>query len=395
MSRKEFGYRGKYIVGIFPEDPGIGHIRGRRGIRRTLCSRKEVRDMEPHAAAEYIARLHAAKQYEIRRAQIDERLAIDKKKAQNRAATFSLASSEWLGVVKASNSAKTYILYRSTINLYLKTIGDHKLKYFDRSYNVRFLNTLAEQKSKRPPFSIISNATQNMHTRHLQNFISWAYDWEYLTKPIRIKKAKLVKKDMKTFTIEEVNALQAHLKSKYYEKNNPRLTRLNKNLYRAFMLARHTLVRSGHLWALKLNNIDLEHKLIYFTENAALNWKPKGMKWPNKPINRTLMTFLKEDLKGRNELEQYYLDKGDGRPWYLNHSNISKPLRAACNELGLSKQIKPFHWGIRATFITYLLNEGVPPQEVQQLADHSDISTTMGYYNTRASSQKNAVDMLG
>lgn len=36
--------------------------------------------------------------------------------------------------------------------------------------------------------------------------------------------------------------------------------------------------------------------------------------------------------------------------------------------------------GIRATFITMALDDGVPPAQVQKLVGHSDISITMGYY---------------
>ncbi len=159
-------------------------------------------------------------------------------------------------------------------------------------------------------------------------------------------------------------------------------------------MARHTLLRVGHIWSLKLDCIDLEHEQIRIRENIELDWKPKGMKWPNKHINETLMKFLKDDLANRDPSERYFLDKGNGRPWYANHENLSKPMREACNELGLPQSVKPFHWGIRATYITWLLNEGVDPVKVQHLADHSDLSTTMKYFNTRHSNQKSAADFL-
>ena len=231
--------------------------------------------------------------------------------------------------------------------------------------------------------------------RQLQNFLNWAYDNEYLDKQFHLKKSKVPQKEMETFTQDEVDSLAKYLEEKFNEEADPRITRQNKNLFRAFMLARHTLVRVGHIWALKLENININKGFIHIKENEELGWKPKGMKWPNKPINKTLMNFLKEDLANRDESERYFLDKGNGKPWHSTSANLSKPMRAACNELGLSKSVKPFHWGIRATYITWLLNEGVPPVQVQHLADHSDLATTMKYFNTKKSSQKSAVDLLG
>lgn len=69
---------------------------------------------------------------------------------------------------------------------------------------------------------------------------------------------------------------------------------------------------------------------------------------------------------------------------------MSKQVQAC----GLPDGVKPFHWGMRAAMITWLLNDGESPQKVQQLADHADIQTTMRYYNTREASQRSAVERL-
>jgi site-specific recombinase XerD len=66
----------------------------------------------------------------------------------------------------------------------------------------------------------------------------------------------------------------------------------------------------------------------------------------------------------------------------------------ACKAADLAEGVKPFHWGMRAALITYLLNNGETQQKVPQLADHADIQTTMKYYNTREASQRDAVARL-
>jgi integrase len=105
-----------------------------------------------------------------------------------------------------------------------------------------------------------------------------------------------------------------------------------RNLYRSFMLATNCLMRVGAIYALPLDAIDLEARVIRVRDVPELGWKNKGSKWPNKPISQRLYEFLKEDLANR------------------------------------------------------LLNDGESPQKVQQLADHADIQTTMRYYNTREAS---------
>lgn len=57
--------------------------------------------------------------------------------------------------------------------------------------------------------------------------------------------------------------------------------------------------------------------------------------------------------------------------------NFNKPWQRICRAAGVEN--KTFH-GLRATCITFWLQAGVPVQEVQILAGHSDVETTMKYY---------------
>ena len=394
MARKNYISRGDSILGVYPEDFERGHIPGRRGTRRVLCKKSELKFVPEAEQHSFLNDLYNKKEFELRREALDDQLKIDDQKRKRKTASFSEAAKIWLEEVAQIQSPKTHKTYKNSITIYKDSVGDHRLSEFDRAKNIKFFTALTLHPGKTKD-STIGPDTQNQHMRQLQNFLNWAYDNEYIEKRFNLKKAKVPQKDMETFTPDEVQRLADYLEEKFNEKTDPRLTRLNKNLFRAFMLARHTLVRVGHIWSLKIENIDLEAGFIRFTENEELEWKPKGMKWPNKPINKSLMKFLKEDFANRDPSERYFLDKGNGNPWHATSNNMSKLMRAACNELGLSKKVKPFHWGIRATYITWLLNEGVPPVQVQHLADHSDLTTTMKYFNTRKSSQQSAVDLLG
>ncbi len=394
MSRQKVTLRGDAIIGIYPNDFDTGHVTGDPGKRVTLCRKAKFKHMPKEEFQEYVLQLYYCKEHELKQAFYNQRNEINKKKTAKKKATFKDTSKIWLAEVKATLRNKTYKTYSLTMYLYLEYVGNHRLNDFDRDCNIKFFTFLSEYKSNKKPCKPVSKDTQNSHMRQLQNFLNWSYDNEYIDKRFYLKKQKKVIKDIHTFSPEEVDKLANYIKNQALKNIDPRMNKMNKNLMRAYMIARHTLVRKGSIWALKLEWIDLDRGFIYFQSNPDLEWESKGMKWPNKPINATLRKFLEEDLKNRSPNEKYYVDNGRGGPWYSDVDNMTKPMRMACDAVNLPKQVKPFHWGVRGTHITWLLNQGVKPVEVQQLADHSDLATTMGYFDTRRSSQANAAKML-
>ncbi len=394
MARKRLKERGNSIIGIYPIDFERGHVADHPGKRVTLCKKSDLAHLTKEQTSTKINDLYLAKEYELKKAFYDERLGVEAKKKDKKKSTFKEASKVWLKEVESTLSKKSHKTYSLTMVLYLDHIGNHRLNDFDREYNIKFFSFLAKYKSNKKPHNVISKDTQNAHMRQLQNFLNWSYDNEYIDKRFYLKKAKKANKDIHTFTPQEVDKLAKYIQAQANTNIDPRLNKMNKNLMRAYMMARHTLVRKGSIWALKLEWIDLERGFIYFQSNPELDWESKGMKWPNKPINKTLRKFLEQDLKNRKPHEKYYVDNGRGGPWYSDVNNMTKPMRMACDAVALPKIVKPFHWGVRGTHITWLLNQGVPPVEVQHLADHSDLATTMGYFDTRKASQANAVKML-
>lgn len=394
MARKSITTRGNSIVGIYPEDFERGHVPGRRGIRRVLCQKSEVAHLSDEEKATYLNDLYYSTEHQIRKEQLDEAFNKEKRKKSKKASDFSEVSKKWLTEVKSTKSSKTWKAYKNTIDLYTTLVKNHRMSEFDREKNMDFFTQLqgvTSHISGKP----ITSATQNMHMRQLQNFLNWAYDNEYIEKQFNLKKAKIPQKEMETFSMDQVDTLAEFLEQQSLQDAGKRNPMRYKNLWLAYFMARHTLLRIGHIWSLKLENIDLDRGFIRITANDELGWHPKGLKWPNKPINKTLKKFLKEDLESRPPEHRYYLDNGKGQPWVKEVSVISKNMRMVCDELELPQSVKPFHWGIRATFITWLLNEGVPPVQVQHLADHSDLATTMRYFNTRVSNQRSAADLLG
>ncbi len=394
MARQRFKERNGSYVGIFPEDHEVGFVAGKSGIRRVLIRVDELAKYPKEDQVRMLDQLYHAKQYEL----LNERAKAEevklKKKRQKNKTTLKQASAIWLKEIEATNSKRTYSSYKQTITIYFKYCSDVLAADFGRAENTAFLKALKTLPNAKNENTVISASTQNMHMRQFQVFINWCYDSEYIPKIVRLKKPRKPVKEMETLDSNELELLATHLHKKSLEKLDKRNARKYKNLYRAFMMARHTLVRSGTLWAMKLDWIDLERRTISIQANPELEWSPKAMKWPVKPMNDTLYKFLVEDLKERSPSERYFLDNSLGKPWYYEANKLGAALAKEIKAIGLPEHIKPFHWGIRGTLITKLLNDGANPTDVQKLADHSSLATTMLYFNSRKASQEKAVSLL-
>ena len=100
------------------------------------------------------------------------------------------------------------------------------------------------------------------------------------------------------------------------------------------------------------------------------------------PIIPQLEDFLDEDLKTRGDQEIWFCDNGQGQPQWRDVQAMGRTFSKHLTALGISG-VKPLH-GFRSTVITNLLDRGATPQEVQGLARHEKLATTMGYYNPQS-----------
>ncbi len=389
MSRKLYEkVRGNY-VGIFP--PPGGWQAGRKGVRRTLCKLDEVDHLDEMSRTIRLTEMYSRKAREINDAQHrkeEER----KKKQQRKLWTVRQAMELWLTSVKAGCVEKTLKMYKKSLEIYLIACGNHEMQDYDFQkfdiYKV-YLRDEASYRGRK-----LAKTTIHTHTRHFKNFLIFCYDKGIIEKREKLKMPELPKKDMKTLSLKDIRKLERYLVTQialYEMEGDAKRATDYKNMMRAFMLATQMVARLGAIWSLPLRNIDLASRMIYIRDNKELNWKNKFNKWPDKPVNNDLYEFLVNDLAGRKPVERYYLDKGNGEPWYSDQGDISTMASDIFRELKLPS-IKPFHWGMRATMITELLLAGEDPYCVQQLADHDSIETTMLYLNKRKVKQKKAAD---
>lgn len=393
MSRKLFSKRGDKWVGEFP--PEGGWQKGRRGVRRTLCSVDSLKALPDMERQMRLMDLYQEEARDILRAREVEKEKLKQKKQERKRFTVLNAKRLWMESVKAETNNKNTIQgYQKSVDHYVAANGNHVMAEHDNEHHTRYLNYLksdAEHRGRK-----LSVGTQNKHVRHFRIFVGWCYDFGILNRVPRLKAPTVKKKDMDTYELEDLEKIRRHIESELaagLETGNQILIRNMKNALRVWWLATYSLMRLGAIWALPLSNIDLKRDIIKIRDNPELDWENKKNKWPNKPIGKKLKAFLTADLKGRDKKEKFYLDKGDGQPWYYDRGDISTFFGELCVACDLPK-LKPLHHGFRATMITHLLENDADLVEVQHLADHDDINTTLSYRNTRRAKQKNASDRL-
>lgn len=381
------------VCGEFPHDPDIGFLSGKRGLRRRLVLKEEADTLNDAQLQSISMQRYTLAEKQIRDTQFANDAAQRRAAQIRRDITVSEAANEWYKHLIVTNSQRTLSSYKNSVDIYLAGVGDHKLRDFSRSHNISYLDVLAKfisSKSGEP----IKPPTQHQHCRQFRVFLKWAYDNELIDKLHNLKKPKVPQKDMDVFSIDQLRTLREWLYDNLQHAATDYERMHATNLIRAFMIGTNLLLRSGAISAMPLSWINQNSGLVKVRDVDERGFKSKGMKWPNKPINDRLAEFLASDLAARNPKEKWFLDRGDGRPWFQDSCNVSRSMSRACQSAGLPKGVKPFHHGMRATMITWLLEDGEPPVKVQQLADHSDLATTMKYYNTRAAQQLSAVNRL-
>lgn len=133
-------------------------------------------------------------------------------------------------------------------------------------------------------------------------------------------------------------------------------------------------MRSGELHSLRWTDVDLVTGKI----SISKAWTRTNGEGPTKtaksrlyPISKECRRFL-EELKASSGDSEFVLP----RLWEWDKGLQAKILRSFCKEIGITP-IK-FH-DLRATFITQMLNNGVPLSKVMAIVGHSSLKTTQGY----------------
>ena len=159
---------------------------------------------------------------------------------------------------------------------------------------------------------------------------------------------------------------------------------IGHRFYQVWVFAIMTGMRSGEMYALRWNDIDLETRRVLVTKQ----WTSTNGFCPTKtkknrvvPISDEFYSFLIE-LKMERGSEEFVLP----RLVEWENGEQAKVLREFCQGIGI-RQVR-FH-DLRATFITNLLANGESLARVMGMVGHSELKTTNSYL------RKAGVDLQG
>lgn len=140
----------------------------------------------------------------------------------------------------------------------------------------------------------------------------------------------------------------------------------------------NTGLRSGEIYNLKWKDVHLNERYLVVQ-------KAKGRRFRSLPINDFLLNVLRSHT--RHITCEHVLYKSDGSPY----RNLRWSFEKACREAGVPR-IR-IH-DMRHTFISNLVMSGVDLRQVQDLAGHRDIKTTMRYAHLTPGRGLGAVNSL-
>lgn len=144
--------------------------------------------------------------------------------------------------------------------------------------------------------------------------------------------------------------------------------------YHHWAFAILTGMRSGEMHCLRWSDVDFVGGFI----NISKSWTRYNGEGPTKTAKNRVCPISKECRKFLQELK---IQSGDSefvlpRLWEWDQGHQGQVIKDFCRGIGITPV--RFH-DLRATFITQMLNNGVPLSKVMAIVGHSSLKTTQGY----------------
>jgi len=176
------------------------------------------------------------------------------------------------------------------------------------------------------------------------------------------------------YSVKEINKMK-----EYFQDHIP-------EFYDYFMFLIYTGVRKGEMMALLKQDIDFENNRLIIQNHKTTTKISNAFRYVE--IHKSLRPILEKRVKALDNSDLVFAAELKGRSvnWIL------RCVKRSCKVLNIP--YKRVH-GTRHTWITNLLNKGIPVPQVQYLAGHRDINTTMRYYkfvNLEISGKINLID---
>ncbi len=159
-----------------------------------------------------------------------------------------------------------------------------------------------------------------------------------------------------------------------------------RNAGQFMLMAYYTGMRRGELFRLKWTHIDFERGFI--TIKGEEQEGAKSSRDERIPLTQPVRELLAEI--GSNDSAYVF----PGRDGVSRMTDINKQVNAIKKAANLPADFRPLH-GLRHTFASVAVSNGVPLSHVQKLLTHKDPSLTQRYAHLEDSALKNSASLVG
>ncbi len=272
-------------------------------------------------------------------------------------------------------SPKSVSSYESVFKYILKYIGNKPLELI----GFKDIENYKTERSKSiKPISV------NSDLRTMKSIFNIAIKLDYLIKnPVnKVNKLEVPDKEIMTFNDTEIDML---------------LETINHDLIKNVTeFALYTSMRLNEIMYMRWQDVDLANKVLIVCNKEG--FKTKNRKNRKIPISEKLVVLLNKIQKkdsGSNIINLYdgsgYIFKKDNGEKY-NGGYVSHCFKKYVVKAGLNEELH-FH-SLRHTAITKLIRERVPIKQVQQIAGHLNISTTLEYIHLDCEDLREGINKL-
>jgi site-specific recombinase XerD len=269
----------------------------------------------------------------------------------------ALHLARWSEFLQASGiSANTIRQYRYAI---LRLVAEANVALLDVSEEdvVSFLASLGKRAHSR-----------QLYLRAFRSFYGWAMERELIARnpAAHIRPKAPTDPPPDAYSPEEIAALLYHA-----GKRNPR--------YGQAILACYALgLRRSELCGITPEDIDWQGRRVYI--RCAKGDRPRWVEM-NEIASQALKELTRHNLPGDYGLVGFHPQ------WF------TMIVQRAAADAGLPKNRRRAHM-LRASFVTGLLDQGVPVSVASRLVGHANLATTHRYASVRPEDRRRAVDAL-
>lgn len=294
--------------------------------------------------------------------------------------TWRMVVEKWVEVV--SSPAYTYKVYSpSVIKDYYGMMYKWTREWLDRP-----ASEINRGDGRKVLDSVLANGRSKAHQKKIKNTINMIYNWGVEERFIRgthqspvhgLQITVIQDKKPEILKISEIRTFLYEAKVQ------------NNEWYPVWATALLTGMRSGELFALTWDDVDLDNDIL--TVQRSFNKRTKTFKstkagyWRTVPISselKSLIIDLKKTSKGEFVLP---------RLGYWLRGEQAKMLKEFCRSINI-EPIK-FHT-LRACFATQLLGEGVEPMKVMKICGWCDLKTMARYVRLAGIDEKGVTETL-